>query len=111
MTPIDRSLRLSPMILTLFLSLTSNLPAADQPDAAAFAASLAAAKAAQKKADSVGGEWRDIGEFLQKAEELAKKNQWSEAIQLTEKARKHSELGYVQALDQKNADFPAYMKP
>ncbi|MGQ9659556.1 MAG: hypothetical protein ACUVQI_06415 [Thermochromatium sp.] len=72
-------------------------------------ASLAAAKAARQKAASVGGEWRDTGKLIAQAEALAKSGQYQQAIELANKARVQGELGYAQAIQEQDADFPAYI--
>jgi uncharacterized protein YabN with tetrapyrrole methylase and pyrophosphatase domain len=77
--------------------------AAKAPTKADFETAYAAAKAAQKKAASVGGEWRDIGKFLKQAEQAAEGGDYAKAIVLTNKARFQGEMGYQQALAQKDA--------
>lgn len=68
-----------------------------------YQTALAEAKAAQKKADSVGGEWRDIGKFLKQADLEAKAGNYNKAVKLANKAKSQAEIGYQQALEQKNA--------
>ena len=68
-----------------------------------YETALAEAKAAQKKAASVGGEWRDIGKFLKQADLEAGAGNYDKAIKLVNKAKFQAEAGYQQALDQKNA--------
>lgn len=76
---------------------------------ATYDAALAAAKAAQKKAASVGGEWRDTGKIIKEAEAEAEKGDFAAAIKLADKARFQGEMGYQQAMSQKNAGNPAYL--
>lgn len=94
--------------------LIAALPAAQAAshglDSAAVANAIAEAEESRKKADSAGGEWRDVGEFIVSAKAALEKGDLAAAKQLAEKARFQSEMGYQQALDQKNADFPSYMK-
>lgn len=71
--------------------------------------SLAEAESARKKAASVGGEWRDTAKMITQAEGLAKSGRYQEAIELANKARSQGELGYAQAIREKDADFPAYV--
>ncbi|MGV6859338.1 MAG: SoxXA-binding protein [bacterium] len=66
------------------------------------AEAISAAAAAQKKAASVGGEWRDIGKMIKKAKALAKEGKTDKAIKLAEKAKMQGELGYEQIVSQKN---------
>jgi rhodanese-related sulfurtransferase len=74
-----------------------------------FEKAVAAAEESRKKAALVGGEWRDIGKFLKEAEALAKGGDYATAMKLVEKAKKQGELGYEQAMAQKDASFPDYM--
>ncbi len=77
----------------------------------AFVKLLSEAKAAQKKANSVGGEWRDVGLFIQNAEKAAKEGKLEEATKLATKAKIQSELGYEQAVAQKGkVKLPSYLK-
>lgn len=71
---------------------------------------IAAAEKAREQAASVGGEWRDTGKFIKKAQALAKEGRLDEALKLANKAMRQGELGYEQAMDQKDATMPAYMK-
>ncbi len=61
---------------------------------------IAAAKAAQKQANSVGGGWRDTGKMIKKAEKLLKEGKAAEAEKLALEAEAHSMLGYQQATSQ-----------
>lgn len=66
-------------------------------------AAIAAAKSAQKKAASIGGEWRDTGKLIKKAEKAAKSGKSNEAITFAKKASQQGAWGYEQAMAQKNA--------
>jgi hypothetical protein len=68
------------------------------------------AEAARKKAASVGGEWRDTKKIMKKAEDAAAKGDYATAIKLSETARTQGELGYIQAMDEKDAGNPSYLK-
>jgi hypothetical protein len=70
---------------------------------------IADAKAAQKKAASVDGEWRDVDKFIKSAEAAAKEGDHEMAIALANKARDHGELGYAQAVEQTDVKMPAYL--
>ena len=61
---------------------------------------IADAKAAQKQAASVGGEWRDTGKMIKKAEELLKEGKTKEAAEMAEAAEIQAMLGYMQATSQ-----------
>jgi predicted small secreted protein len=63
-------------------------------------ASIAAAKEAQKQARSVGGEWRDTGKMIKKAEKLLKEGKTKEAAKLAQEAEAQGMLGYMQATSQ-----------
>ena len=61
---------------------------------------IAAAKEAQKQANSVGGGWRDTSKMIKKAEKLLKEGKTAEAEKLALEAEAHSMLGYIQATSQ-----------
>jgi len=61
---------------------------------------IQAAKEAQKQAASVGGEWRDTGKMIKKAEELLKEGKNKEAAEMAEAAEIEAMLGYMQATSQ-----------
>jgi len=62
------------------------------------------ADAAIKKADSVGGEWRDSGgKYLKQAKAALSKGDMETAKKMAEKAKFEGEMGYQQAVEQKNA--------
>jgi hypothetical protein len=84
--------------------------AAGNDKAAEFQAAIEKAEAARKKAASVGGEWRDTGKIIKQAQTAAKKEDYSTALELAHDAYRQGELGYQQALGEKNADFPAWMR-
>ena len=76
-----------------------------------FAQLLSEARAAQEKADDVGGEWRDVGKYLQEAEQAAASGDLAKARKLAQKARHQSEIGYEQAVAQQGkAGHPSYLK-
>lgn len=74
-----------------------------EEDAADFPTLVKQAKAAIKQASSIGGEWRDSKKFLEKAEEAEKAGDHEKAMKLAKKAKKEGELGYQQAMGQKDA--------
>ncbi len=79
-------------------------------DAAQFKQAIEKAEAAEKKAGSVKGEWRDTGKIIKKAKAAAKKGDYGKAIKLANTAYRQGELGYQQAVEQKDAGFPSYMR-
>jgi len=64
------------------------------------AAAIMAAKDAQKQASSVGGEWRDTGKMIKKAEKLLKAGKDEDAAKLAQMAEAQGMLGYMQATAQ-----------
>lgn len=94
----------------LSIAATGPSLAADDADKASYEKSLAAAKEAQKKAASVGGEWRDVGSFIKDAEKAAEGGDYKTALKMSKRARVQGELGYEQAMEQKNAKMEDYIK-
>lgn len=64
---------------------------------------VAEAKAAIKKAKAAGGEWRDSGKFLKKAEAAKAKGDMKTALKMAKKARFQGKMGEAQAMGQKDA--------
>lgn len=81
----------------------------ETPDRSQALASIEAAEAARRRADSVGGEWRDTAAMIEQARTLAEAGRYEAAIELANDAKRQGELGYDQALGEQNADFPAYV--
>ena len=75
------------------LSSTYLVPA----QAADAVAAIASARDAQKQAASVGGEWRDPGKLIKKAEKILKEGEAEQAAKLAAKAEAQGMLGYLQA--------------
>lgn len=61
---------------------------------------IAAAKEARMQAKSVGGEWRDTGELIKKAEKLLKAGKAKQAEEMAREAEAQGMLGYMQAISQ-----------
>lgn len=91
-------------------SLAAEAKKTADPMAAKVTQAIADADAARKKAASVDGEWRDTGKMIKKAKALAEKGDFSAAIKLAGKARRQGELGYDQAVSQKQLRLPSYLK-
>ena len=87
---------------------SSAAPASSDP-VAAYEMAVANANAAQKKAASVGGEWRDTGKLMEEAQNAAKVGDYAEAKALADKATFQYEAGYEQAKSQKNVGNPRYL--
>ena len=88
----------------------SAAPAVNRFSIAEAEAAVAAAEAARKKADSVGGEWRDTAQMIKDAGDLVKAGQFDAAVKLANQARRQGELGYDQAIGEQTAGFPSYMQ-
>ena len=66
---------------------------------------------AQKKANEVGGEWRDVQKFIDGAKKAAAEGNEEEAMKLAQRAKMHSELGYQQAVSQRGKiQLPSYLQ-
>jgi hypothetical protein len=72
--------------------------------AADAAKAIADAKEARQQASSVGGEWRDTGKMIKKAEELLAAGKAEEAEALAREAETQGMLGYMQATAQSDID-------
>jgi hypothetical protein len=83
---------------------------ADSGQKAALDKAIADAQTARKKASSVGGEWRDTGKMVKQAEEAGAAGDYAKGLKLASEAQKQGELGYEQAMKEKGAGFPDYMK-
>jgi hypothetical protein len=78
--------------------------AAAGADAASATAAIEAAEAALDKARSVEGEWRDAkAKMIKGAKEAATAGDFEKAIKLANKAKFEGEMGYAQAMGQKDA--------
>ena len=72
-------------------------------DAATAKSAIAAAEAALDKARSVEGEWRDAkSKMIKKAKEAVTKGEFDKAIKLANMAKFEGEMGYAQAMEQKD---------
>jgi hypothetical protein len=83
--------------------------APDDDKAAMATAMIEAAKEAQARAASVGGEWRDVADMIKSAETLAGAGEHDQAVEAASAAKFHAERGYEQAMNERNAAFPDYM--
>lgn len=107
-------MKVSKLIRTLAVSLAlagiggGLAQAADQ--AAEFKAAIDKAEESRNKAAGVGGEWRDTASLIEEAQALAAKGDYGAALRLANDAFRQGELGYQQAVQEKNAGFPAYMR-
>ncbi|MCG6861399.1 MAG: hypothetical protein LJE70_09030 [Chromatiaceae bacterium] len=99
-------------VSVLAVALLAGVPASAvwSADNAEVKKAIAAADTARKKAASVGGEWRDTGKLIDNAQKLAEEGKLDEALELANKAMRQGELGYEQAMSQKDATMPEYMK-
>ena len=67
------------------------------------AATIAAAEAAMKKADAVGGGWRDTEKLVKEAKAALDKGEIDNAAKLAKTAQEEAKLGEQQAMDSKGA--------
>lgn len=67
------------------------------------AAAIAAAEAALKKADSVGGGWRDTDKLVKEAKTALEKGELDNAAKLAKAAQEEAKLGEQQVMDSKGA--------
>jgi len=98
----------SALLTTVIAVLSSGAVRADP--AAAAASSIEKAEAARQEAAAVGGEWRDTAKMIQEARAAAQGGDFTAAQRLASQAYRQGELGYRQAMQQKDADFPAYLR-
>ena len=70
---------------------------------------LSTAKAAQKAASALKGEWRDTGKLLKKAAKAAKKGDYAKATKLAQKAELQGKAAEQQAKEQANVGNPGYL--
>jgi uncharacterized protein (UPF0332 family) len=82
----------------------------EEDKAAAAESLIAAAEAARQKAADVGGEWRDVGKMIKSAKTLMGAGEFDKAIEAASAAKFQAEKGYEQALAEKDADMPDYMR-
>ena len=87
-------LALSLVVLSVGYSLPANAGSASAVEA------IAAAKTALKKAESVGGAWRDTGKMIKKAEKLLADGKEMDAASLANEAEAQGMLGYEQSVSQ-----------
>lgn len=73
---------------------------------------IAAAKAAQEKADSLQGAWVTTDKLIVQAEKANADGEREKALQLAQKAQKEAELAYAQAdYERKHWSPPPYLLP
>ena len=68
------------------------------------------AEKARKKAASVDGEWRDTGKMIKQAQAALKEGKLQVAADLAQQAKAQGELGYDQAVSQKELRMPSFFK-
>jgi hypothetical protein len=82
-----------------------------QADPAGDAATaIRQAEAARQQAAAVGGEWSNTATLIQDAQAAVQAGDYARARDLAHQAREQGRLGYQQALQQRHADFPAYLR-
>jgi hypothetical protein len=78
-------------------------------DKSSAMAAVAAAKAAQKAAGAAGGEWRDTGKMIKKAEQAIADGNYGEAESVAKKAEAQGKLGKDQAMSQTGIGNAGYL--
>ncbi len=71
--------------------------------------SLVDAREWQRKAASVGGEWRDVHVFIEQAEQAAARGAYQMAIDQARQARFQAEMGYRQMKAQEQVSNPPFL--
>jgi len=92
------------------MKLASGDVQAEDDKAASAESMIAAAEAAREKADAVGGEWRDVADMIKSAKTFLGAGEYDQAIQAASAARFQAQRGYEQAMAEKDADMPPYMR-
>ena len=108
--PCRRRLAVSVAVAALALGAWGWVPEARAGDEATFKAAYTAAAAARKAVRKAGYEWRDTRKMLRQARKLAKKGKYEKAIELANRAKRHSELGLIQAEAQESAWMAEVLK-
>lgn len=101
-------LKSSSIIGLLVICLLSINAYAENTLAAQAKQAIERAEAARMEAAMAKGEWRDTAKIIDQATTAAAAGDYSKAIELANRARRQGELGYKQAISQRNADFPSY---
>ncbi|MBF0263939.1 MAG: SoxXA-binding protein [Gammaproteobacteria bacterium] len=83
---------------------------AEKPKCTVEASHIVDADNARKRAASVGGEWRDTAKFIKQAHAAVKAGKCHKAEALAKKALMEGQLGYEQAMSQKELKMPGYFK-
>lgn len=99
---------LSSAVAISFALVSATGCAAVKSDENAATAAIASAKAAQKHAASVGGEWRDTGKMIKKAEKLAAEGKTEKAIKTAKAAEFQGKAGLDQSKAQPGVAGPRF---
>ena len=98
---------LSVLLMLLILLGIPQVKAADREE---VKEAIATAITAQRQAAAVGGEWRDTEAIITEARHAASRGDYQQALDLAQRAAEQGKLGYLQAMSQRQADFPAYFR-
>jgi hypothetical protein len=103
-----------PLLFAALLFTTGSFPvfATDAADPNTIKAQqmIEKAEAAQKKAGSVGGEWRDTAKMIKQAKAKLAKGDAVAAMRFAAQAHKQAALGYQQATSQQQLKMPSYLR-
>jgi hypothetical protein len=95
--------------ISAFIALSSGSAWAADP-AADTRIAIEKAESARQKAAQSGGEWLDTGKLIDQAQIAAQQGDFVAAQSLANQAVQQGELGYQQAVQQKNVNFPSYFR-
>lgn len=101
--------KLAIVVATLFVLVGCGTSEKKEGEAAASGASpeveaaIKEAEAAEKKAASADGEWRDTSKLLKKAKAAAAKGDNKTALKLAKDAKFQGDMGYQQSKEQEKA--------
>lgn len=105
----DVKKRLGLACLLIFMIPAAGVYASSEAD---VQKAIAAAKAAQKKADNLQGGWRSTDALIKKAEKAAAKGDSKMALEIAGKARHEAELAHAQAeYERQHWSPPPYARP
>lgn len=95
--------------LLIFTTMSIGVHASSEAEAQK---AIAAAKAAQIKADALQGGWVTTDKLIKKAEKALTKGDSKKALMLARKAAREAEMARTQAAhEQKNWSLPPYARP
>ena len=99
-------------LMAMLVVMVLSVPIATEAGDTDVQQAIAAAKAAQKKADSLKGGWVTTDKLIKQAEKASAEGQKETALKLAKKAQKEAELAYAQAdHERRHWSPPPYLSP